>query len=147
MLFVSHEIHERERDGILILDVKGRLTEGSHDSALREHLESALEAGKKNIIVNLQQVSEIDTPAVDSIVRYGEEFEKIGGRLALLNPVRDHIGAGELLELDTTLPVYKQEQDAVNSFFPDRKVPHYDLLEFLEEETHHHSTPEEEKQG
>ncbi len=141
MLFISHEIHERDKDGIVILDVKGHLALGSEDSRLRQHLQSLLEAGKKNVIVNLHQVSSVDPATVGSLAQSAQEFHNAGGRLVLLNPARDHVPAGEALQLDTTFPTYTDEQDAVNSFFPDRKVPHYDLLEFLEEETHHPSEP------
>ena len=145
-LFMSHVIQERERDGIVILDVKGRLALGPDDSALRQHLQSLLEAGKKNVITNLHQVSSIDTAGVGTLADFAEQFQNAGGRLVLLNPARDH-SAGEALELDTTFPTYTDEQDAVNSFFPDRKVPHYDVLEFVEEEVHHHPDPElQEKQ-
>jgi anti-sigma B factor antagonist len=146
MLFMSHEIHERENDGIVILDVKGHLALGSEDSRLNQHLQSLLDAGKKNVIVNLHQVSAIDPAAVGSLIRYAEEFHHAGGRLALLNPARDH-AAGEVLELETSLPAYADEYDAVNSFFPDRQVPHYDVLEFVEEESRHHTEPEPQKKG
>ena len=146
-LFMSHVIHERERDGIVILDVKGRLALGPDDSALRQHLQSLLEAGKTSTIINLHQVSSIEPAAVGLLADFAERFQSAGGRLVLLNPARDHVSAGEALELDTTFPTYTDEQAAVNSFFPDRKVPHYDVLEFVEEEAHHHADPElQEKQ-
>lgn len=139
---MSHEIQERDRDGVVILDVKGRLTLGPEDASLRQSLQSLLEGGRINVIVNLHQVSAIDGTAVGSLTQYAEEFQHAGGRLVLLNPVRDHVSASEVLQLDTTLPAYADEQDAVNSFFPDRKVRHYDVLEFVEEEAHHHTEPE-----
>ena len=142
MLFMSYEVHERERDGIAILDLKGRLALGSQDSGLPQHLESLLSAGKKNVIVNLHQISWIDAATMASLDRYAEEFENAGGRLVLLNPTRDHLPPDEVFQLDTSVQAYTDEQEAINSFFPDRKVPHYDLLEFLEEETHHHREPE-----
>jgi len=146
-LFMSHATHEREKDGIVILDVKGHLALGPDDSALRRHLQTLLEAGKKNVIINLHQVSSIDPAAVGLLTEFAEQFQHAGGRLVLLNPARDHVPVEELFELDTTLPNFTDEQDAVNSFFPDRKVPHYDVLEFVEEEAHHHPDPEpQEKQ-
>ena len=143
-----HEIHERERDGIVILDLKGRLAFGREDSALRQRLDALMESGKKNVILNLQQVSGIDSVEGDSLVLFAEQFAQAGGRLALLTPVHSHATPQELLQLETALPDYTDEQDAVNSFFPDRKVPRYDLLEFLEEEKQDISEAEtEEKRG
>lgn len=142
MLFMSYEVQERERDGIAILDLKGRLALGSQDSGLPQHLEGLLNAGKKNVIVNLHQVSAIDAAIMAALNRYAEEFQRAGGRLVLLNPTRDHLPPDEVFQLDTSVQAYTDEQEAINSFFPDRKVPHYDLLEFLEEETQHHHEPE-----
>ena len=39
-LFMSHVIHEREKEGIVILDVKGRLALGPDDSAIRQQLQA-----------------------------------------------------------------------------------------------------------
>jgi anti-sigma B factor antagonist len=39
-----------------------------------------------------------------------------------------------LAKLDTALEVFTDEQDAVNSFFPDRAVRHYDILEWVQEQ-------------
>ena len=142
MSLFFHEVHERERDGIVILELKGRLGLGSDESALRQRLETLLESDKKNVIVDLRHVSSIDNAVSESLIRYAEQFQKAGGRLALLNAAHGHVSAAEILDLETAAPSYTDEQDAVNSFYPDRKVPHYDVLEFVEEEIHHHSDQE-----
>ena len=51
----------------------------------------------------------------------------------LLNVVPAHTKLASALQLDTEFESYTDEQDAVNSFFPDRAVRHYDILEFVEE--------------
>jgi anti-sigma B factor antagonist len=38
-----------------------------------------------------------------------------------------------LAKVDTVFEVFTDEQDAINSFFPDRAVRHYDILEFVRE--------------
>ncbi|HLH00144.1 MAG TPA: STAS domain-containing protein [Bryobacteraceae bacterium] len=133
MSFVPLDIEQREKDGIVILDLKGRITLGAEDSRLHQCLENLLQAGRRNVILNLREVSVIDHAAVGLLVMCAEAFQKARGRIALLNGVGDQVAADDVLKLDTEVPTYTEEQDAVNSFFPERSVPQYDLLAFLEE--------------
>jgi hypothetical protein len=50
---MSHEIQQREHEGIVILDFKGRITVGPEASALRDKVAAVTAAGSKNIILNL----------------------------------------------------------------------------------------------
>lgn len=124
----------RENEGVAILDLKGQLTLGPEDAALRQLLQSVFEAGTRNLILNLGDISTSDTAGVGSLVLWAQEFHNAGGRLVLLNVVSAETPLHDLLKLDTVIPTYKEELDAVNSFFPDRTVPSYDLLEFLEKD-------------
>jgi hypothetical protein len=49
----------------------------------------------------------------------------------LLNSSRPHAQVADILKLNAGLETYQEEADAVNSFFPDRIVPRYDILEFV----------------
>lgn len=145
MFLVPLEIHQRETEGIVILDLKGRLNLGEEDSSLRLELQTLMRTGKKNVILNLRHVSHIDHAAVGSLAMIAQEFQKGAGRLALLNGGSDHAAVDELLKLGTTLPAYTDEQDAINSFFPNRKVPHYDVLQFVESISHPKPEPASKK--
>jgi anti-sigma B factor antagonist len=125
---------QRETQGVAILDFKGQLTLGPEDVALRQLLQSVFDAGTKSLILNLRDISSIDTAAVGSLVMWAQEFHNAGGRMALLNVLSANTPLHDLLKLDTVIPTYTDELDAVNSFFPDRTVPSYDLLEFLEKD-------------
>ncbi|HEV2687493.1 MAG TPA: STAS domain-containing protein [Bryobacteraceae bacterium] len=126
------EIKQRELEGIRILDLKGRITLGPEDLELRERLLSFLTAGTRNIILNFKDVHDIDTTGIGSLVHCATKYEKAGGRIAFLNLAPVHAHIPEILKLDAEFPAYQNELDAVNSFFPERVVPHYDLLEFIE---------------
>lgn len=126
------EITQRENDGIAILDLKGRATLGPEDLELRERLLSLLASGTKNVILNFKHVTDIDTTSIGSLVFCAQKYKEAGGRLAFLNLNPAHAQIGEILKLSSVFPIYENEVDAVNSFFPDRTVPHYDLLEFIE---------------
>jgi anti-sigma B factor antagonist len=127
------EIQQREKEGITILDLKGKIVLGPEDLSLRERLLSLLADGIRNVILNLKEVKRIDTAVVGTIVLCTEKFRAAGGRLVLANLNPAQAGLASILKLDSELDIYPDELDAVNSFFPDRAVRHYDILEVVEE--------------
>jgi len=127
------EIQQRETEGITILDLKGRLVLGPKDSLLRERALSLLDSGKHNLIVNLKGVSHVDTAGFGTLLFCSEKFHASGGKLVVVSLGPNQVSVTNLLHLDTALEIYPVELDAVNSFFPDRAVQHYDILEVVEE--------------
>jgi anti-sigma B factor antagonist len=130
------EIEQREREGIPILDLKGQLTLGDEDLALRRKLTSLLEAGKTSVLLNLQHVTAMDSAGFGTLAFYATKLRQSGGLLALLNFSESHMKLAQVLELDTAFKNFHDEQEAVNSFFPDRAGHPYDILEFVEEQEH-----------
>jgi anti-sigma B factor antagonist len=126
------EITQRESQGIAILDLKGRATLGPGDLALRERLLGLLASGTNNVILNFEHLTDIDTTSIGSLVFCATKYVEAQGKIAFLNLSPAHAHIQEILKLDSVFKMYRTEVDAVNSFFPDRVVPHYDLLEFLE---------------
>jgi anti-sigma B factor antagonist len=115
------QIEQREREKIVILDVKGRLVVGDEDFSLLQRLLLLLDSRRQLVILNLKNVTSIDSTGLDTLAFCAMRFEEAGGRLVLLN----------VDSPDTVIDSYQQEADAVNSFFPDRTVPRYDVLEFV----------------
>jgi anti-sigma B factor antagonist len=126
------EIEQREKEGIAILDLKGRLILGPEDLALRERLQAIHQAGAVNVILNFAHVTDIDSTSLGSLAFFGAKFREAGGKLAVLNLAPAHAELPEILKLNTVFDVFQLEQDALNSFFPERAVPHFDILEFVE---------------
>ena len=127
------EIHQREQEGITILDLKGKVVLGPEDLLLRERLLSLRAGGVLNVVLGLKEVSHIDTAGVGTLVMCTEKFRAAGGKLALVNLNPAHTSTTNVLKLDSELDIFPEELDAVNSFFPDRAVPHYDILQLVEE--------------
>jgi anti-sigma B factor antagonist len=124
------EIHQRDKEGIAVLDLKGHLDFGPGELSLEEHLQSLLESGTRNVVLNLDDVLDVDNSCAGELAVFAEKFRQAGGKLALIDP--KNVAADLLLE--TTLDTFSEEQAAINSFFPERAVPHYDILKFVEEE-------------
>ena len=138
------EIDRREHDGIVILDLKGHLVMGAGDTALREYVQTLFDGGNRRLILNLARVSNIDTIGSGALLFLAEEYRIAGGRMVVFQLSHAHGELYEMARLEAALEFYGEELDAVNSFFPERAAPHYDLLDYLEQRQHQ-AEPEESK--
>jgi anti-sigma B factor antagonist len=129
---MAFDIRESEREGIVILALKGRLTVGEA-STVREKVNELVAAGRVNIILDLQNVDYIDSTGLGSMVICFTTVKKAGGALKLLNLNKRNIELLLLTKLHTIFEVFSDEQDAVNSFFPGREIKRFDILSFVQE--------------
>ncbi len=129
---MSLQIETREKEGILILDVKGSLTVGPAVAELREKLHANLAQSRKNVILNLSQVDFSDSTGLGALVMCFTALRRSGGRLVLLNLNRRHLELLVLTKLSTVFDIFDDEQQAVNSFFPNRQIRRFDILDFIE---------------
>jgi len=131
---MSLEIRRREREGIIILDLEGRLTAGEESVRLRETLRGLAAAGNARVVLNLRGVDYIDSTGLGTLVIGYTSLKKAGGALALLNLNRRNIELLVFTKLTTVFEIFADEQEAVNSFFPDRAIQRFDILAFLQEQ-------------
>ena len=132
---MSLHIEQRDVEGIIILDLKGPLTLGHGDLELRDRLPALHQSGQVNIILNLRDVSDIDSTGLGTLVFGLARLRKAGGRLALVNLNRSHLELFLLTRLAIAFEFFEDEQDAVNSFFPGRALKRFDVLTFVEQES------------
>jgi anti-sigma B factor antagonist len=131
---MSLEINEREHEGITILDIKGRLTVGQGATVLRETINRLLAAGKIRIVGNLQQVDYIDSTGLGTLVICFTSLQKAGGGFKLTNLNRRNLELLLLTKLSTVFELFNDEQDAINSFFPNREIKRFDILNFVQQQ-------------
>ncbi len=129
---MSLEINRREREGILILDLAGRITVGEEAGRLREALREAAAAGRVNVILNLEKVDYIDSTGLGALVMGYTSLRKAGGKLKLANLSRRNVELLVFTKLETVFEIFDSELDAVNSFFPGRAVRRFDILSFVQ---------------
>ncbi|MGA9474832.1 MAG: STAS domain-containing protein [Terriglobales bacterium] len=111
MQAVTHEIGE-----ITIVEMKGRITIGEGSVMLREIVVSLLEKGKKHLLLNMADVTHLDSAGIGELVRSHQSVRKRGGQLKLANVSKK---VHELLEktmLLAVLDVHQDETSAVKSF-------------------------------
>ena len=130
---MSLDIQQREHEGIAILDLKGRITMGEEAGALRAKVALLTGAGSISIIVNLAHVDYIDSTGLGAMVMCSTTVRKAGGNLKLENLNRRNIELLVMTKLATVFDLFTDEQDAVNSFYPDREIKKFDILNFVED--------------
>ena len=126
------DIQRREKEGISILDLKGRLVVGDAN-VLREKVNEEAAAGKTNVILNLADVDYIDSTGLGTMVICFTSLQKAGGALKLYNLNRRNIELLLLTKLSTIIELFGAEQEAVNSFFPEREIKRFDILSFVQQ--------------
>lgn len=131
---MSLAISKRVSEGITILDMKGRLTVGDGSSLLRQTVAELLEEGTKGVILNMQEVDYVDSSGLGAMVLVHTQAEEAGAALKLLNPSGRNIELIVMTRLETVFQTFDEERDAVNSFFPNREIKRFDILDFVKKQ-------------
>ena len=110
------EVKKREKGGATILDLKGKITIGVGDIALRNAVQEAMNAGTKNVLINMADVTTIDSSGVGELVSAYTTTMNRGAKLKLAclpNKVQDILVITQLI---TVFDVFDSEDEAVASF-------------------------------
>jgi anti-sigma B factor antagonist len=130
---MSIDIQQRDREGITIQDLKGRLTVGDEVSRFRDQLQKLITSGHRNIVLQMEDVDYIDSTGLGALVMAYTSMQKAGGKIKLLNLSRRGIELLVMTKLTTIFEVFNDEQSAINSFFPDREIKRFDILNFVQQ--------------
>jgi anti-sigma B factor antagonist len=125
-------IQQREREGITVLELDGRITVGPEASALREKTAQLMSEGKKNLVLELSRVDFIDSTGLGALVICATTLRKSGGNVKLVNLNRRNIELLVMTKLATVFEIFTDEQDAISSYYPDRKIKTFDILNFVQ---------------
>jgi anti-sigma B factor antagonist len=129
---MAFDIQGREREGITILDLKGRLVVGDAN-LLREKVGEHSAEGRIKVALNLAEVDYIDSTGLGTMVICFTSLQRAGGALKLYSLNRRNIELLLLTKLSTVFQIFGDEQEAVNSFFPEREIKHFDILSFVQQ--------------
>ncbi|HEY7369762.1 MAG TPA: STAS domain-containing protein [Thermoanaerobaculia bacterium] len=106
----------RESGGVSIIDLKGKITIGSGDIQLRETINRLLEEGKKNILINMQDVTTIDSSGIGELVGCYTSVTNKGGKLKLEKLPEKISDVLTVTQLITVFDVFDTEDEAVKSY-------------------------------
>ena len=113
---MSLKINVRESGDVLILDLNGRITLGEEAASLRDTLKEQIDSGRKNILLNLAEVSYIDSSGLGQLVGSFATVTSRGGQLKLLNLQKRLHELMQVTKLITVFEVYATEAPALRSF-------------------------------
>jgi anti-sigma B factor antagonist len=128
------EIQQKEVEGIVILEMHGRLVVGPESSEFRRTITQLISADHKSIILDMKHVDFIDSTGLGTLVVAHTQLQKVGGSVKLLKLSKRNVQLLILTKLSIIFDMFDDEQSAINSFFPDREKKPFDILEFVKEQ-------------
>lgn len=127
------EIILRQREGIAVMDLKGRITAGTEVSLFRGAVEKITTSADSRLILNMQGVEYVDSTGLGAMVMCSTRGRASAGVTKLLNVNRRNIELMVMTKLDTIFEIFDDETEAVNSFFPGREIRRFDILSFVQQ--------------
>jgi anti-anti-sigma factor len=114
---VALQISIRESGDITILDLQGRATISDGESELlRTKLEQLVASGARKFLLNLADLSHVDSSGFSVIVRVCASLRGQGGDLRFIRPTGRALLAFNVLHLLDLIPTFDNENDALASF-------------------------------
>ncbi len=106
----------RQVDGVTIVDCSGRITLGEGSVVLRELVRELLSKGDKNLLLNLGDVTYIDSSGIGELVSAFTTVKNQGGALKLLNLTKKVHDLLQITKLYTVFDVHDNEVAAIQSY-------------------------------
>jgi anti-sigma B factor antagonist len=110
------EVKKRDKGGATILDLKGKITIGAGEIALRNAVQDVVNTGTKNIIINMKDVTTIDSSGVGELVSAYTTSTNRGAHLKLCNLPNKVQDILVITQLITVFDVFDSEDEAIASF-------------------------------
>jgi anti-sigma B factor antagonist len=125
-------IKESENSGINIVALSGRLVLGEELAAFQDRMDALTEAGVTRLLLDLAEVSYVDSSGLGALVALHSRVKRDGGVVKLVHVGKKQLELLILTKLIAIFPTFDKEQDAIDSFFPDRERKRFDILEFVQ---------------
>ncbi len=113
------EILTRESSGVTIVDLDGKATIGADNDLLNSRLRKLVAGGARNLLLNLVDLTQVDSTGIGTIAATFVSVNRQGGTLKLLRP-RGHVRAAlDVLKWFDYIPSFEDEAQALASFLLD----------------------------
>jgi anti-sigma B factor antagonist len=113
---VALKFSSREVDGVAVLAMDGRIVLGEESNALREKVKALVAEGKKKIVLNMENVTFIDSAGLGTLVASHHSAKAQGTALKLCNLGAKFQEVLQITKLLTVFDVYNTETEAIASF-------------------------------
>ena len=109
-------ITDRDVNGVSVLDMEGRIVLGEESNAFRERFKALMAEGKKKIVLNLANVTYIDSAGLGTLVATYNNARSQGATLKLANLGSKSKEVLQLARLMTFFDIFDSDSAAVASF-------------------------------
>jgi len=113
---MSAKANVRQSGNVTIIDLSGRITLGEGSGLLRSTVKDLVAAGHNQILLNLKDVSYIDSAGLGEMVGSYASVSNQGGNVKLLNVQSKVTDLLQITKLFTVFATYTDENEAVRSF-------------------------------
>ena len=113
---MSAIVKTRQIDGVAVVDVSGCITLGEGSSSVRDSLRELIGKGEKKILLNLSDVSYIDSSGIGELVSAYTTISNQGGTLKLVGLTKRVKDLLQITKLYTVFDVHEDEAHAIRSF-------------------------------
>jgi len=110
------KVKEFEKDGITILEPKGKLMGGSDTGEIDEKLYSLLGRGSKNVVIDLGQTDWINSSGLSILIHHWKKYNDEGGHLRLANLTQKIEKILVISKLTSVFETYESLDEAIASF-------------------------------
>ncbi|HKQ05917.1 MAG: STAS domain-containing protein [Blastocatellia bacterium] len=110
------DIKERVVDGVSVLDLSGKIVLGEGDGQIRERIKDLLADGQRKILLNLGDVSYIDSAGLGALISSYTTTKREGGQLKLVSLTKRIQDLLAITKLITVFDTYDAETEAIDSF-------------------------------
>jgi anti-anti-sigma factor len=113
---VGLQISTRKSGDVTIVDLRGRATIGAESDELSEHLSKLISAGALKLLLNLTEVTQLDSSGISAIVGTYVSLGRQAGSLKLLRPRGRVRTVLRVVRLPEVIPTFEDEAEALASF-------------------------------
>jgi anti-sigma B factor antagonist len=110
------QLKTRKVEEVNVVDINGKITLGEGNIILRDTIRNLLARGEKKILLNLGDVTYIDSSGIGELVSSFTTTTNQGGQLKLLNLTKKVHDLLQITKLLTVFEVFTSEAEAVGSF-------------------------------
>jgi anti-anti-sigma factor len=110
------ELANRVSGDVTIVDLRGRCTLGDETEDLGRELKKLIDGGCRKLLLNLTELSQIDSTGVSTIVASYVTLRRLKGEVKLLHPTGRVQTVLEITHMLQVIPNFEEEAAAVASF-------------------------------
>jgi anti-sigma B factor antagonist len=110
------KITVRNVGSVSVVDLSGKITIGEGDVILRDKVHELLDSGRKQMLLNMEKVTYMDSAGIGELVACYKRAREKGGMVKLLKPSGKVADLLQLTKLQEVFENFEDEKEALASF-------------------------------